>query len=243
MNRYRHVSKSPITITVFASLQLSLISCSSTELSSPPPFIPYAPGDAAKVDRAVGNIRASQYGAFVPSISISPLPYSIGYPAILTIKNQTDCKLGFYFKGPSRRLFGVAAGRSERLSIAEGRYEFAIDTRQCTGKIPPLYGEDIFTAGHIYTFSLSEENTGVGYFDVNNNTGDAVTVTIGGRSYKVDQARQSIALPQGNYMATVTARCGTTAEKLEVKQGSHYRGTYWCESHELSAPSPEEIEK
>src|SRR5215213_6877064 len=167
MDRYHRAPILPITFAAIVSLQLSLAACSPNQLSPPPPFVPYeaTPGDAANVKRAVDNIRASQHSvapSFVQSTSRSPFPYMTGYPAILTIANQTDCKLGLYFRGPSPRQLGIAPGQSERFYIAEGKYEYVIDTRLCANKLPPLYGEEIFSAGHPYTLLVPQQDGGKG---------------------------------------------------------------------------------
>jgi hypothetical protein len=221
-----------------ASLQLYLTGCSSTQLSPPPTFVPYevTPGDASKVKGVVDNIRARQHSVappFAPSNSLWFFSPATTSAATLTITNQTECKLGFYLKGPSPRQFGIASEQSQTVYIAEGKYQFAVDTGLCPGQVRPrpLYGEDIFTAGHAYTFSLSQEDIGkVGKFVLKNDTGGTLTVEVDGTYYKVDRAPLTIDLPQGTYNATLITRCGPKTLKVELTQGGQYESRVWCVS-------------
>jgi len=171
---------------------------------------------------------------FAPSTFLWFFSPTIDSAATLTINNETECKLGFYFKGPSPRQLGIASGQSQTLNVAEGRYEIAIDNRLCPGQVRPhpLYGEDVFTAGHAYTLSLSQQDIGkAGKFAVKNDTGGTLTVEVDGTYHKVDQGSLTIDLPQGTYIATLMARCGTKTLKLEVTQGSQHESRIWCVTH------------
>src|SRR3954454_10517229 len=112
-------------------LGIFIVSCSSgpytptqygDQASPPPPFVPYElhPGDAAKIRRATNNIRAAQHSAaprFLPSASPSTYPITKGYPAVLTITNNINCKLGVYLDGPSPRQLGVDPQQSTTINI------------------------------------------------------------------------------------------------------------------------------
>ncbi len=252
MDKHHHASTGPITFAAIAGLQLSLASCSPGQPSPPPPFIPYeiTPGDAAVAKRAVDNIRASRHStapAFAPRIIWSfftrTANYPATYPATLTIDNRTDCKLGFYFTGPSPRQFGIEPGQSAKINIAAGSYEFGIDTRLCAGDVRPLYGSDVFSAGRAYTYLLSRQNPRKGgNFNVRNETGadlrielrditvGVARIEVGHVSRTVGIGPTTIPLPEGTYVGTVTARCGSEAVRFEMKQGSRYEGRYWCVS-------------
>jgi len=233
------------------SLQLCLTGCSSTQLSPPPTFVPYevTPGDASKVKDVVDNIRARPHSVappFAPTTFLWFFSPAIGSAATLTINNQTECKLGFYLKGPSPRQFGIASEQSQTVNIAEGKYEFAVDTGLCPGQVRPhpLLGEDVFTAGHAYTFSISQQDIEkVGKFVLKNDTGGTLTLEIDGTYYKVDQAPLTIDLPQGTYIATLMARCGPKTLKLEVTQGWQYESRIWCVTHKGVIGSEEGQEK
>jgi hypothetical protein len=221
-----------------AILQLYLTGCSSTQLSPPPAFVPYEvnPGDASKVKGVVDNIRTRRYSeapSFAPNNSLWFFSPAISYAATLTITNDTECKLGFYLKGPSPRQFGIASDEAQTVYISEGKYEFAIDTGLCSGqpKPRPLYGKDIFTAGHAYKFSLSQEDIEkFGKYVLKNETGGKLTIEVDGTSYKVGHEPLSIDLPQGTYIATLRVRCGVMTTKIEIAKDGQYMSRVWCES-------------
>ena len=67
-------------------------------LPPPPPYESY-PGEAANVQKVLDSIKNNQHGdapRSMPSASPSAYPHLPGYPANLTITNETKCKLGFY---------------------------------------------------------------------------------------------------------------------------------------------------
>ena len=70
----------------------------------------------------------------------------------------------------------------------------------------------------------------VGTFEVNNKMGSAITVNVAGVSRNVPEGKCTIRLSPGYYEATISSRCGTAKEHLNVTRGSTYTGEYSCES-------------
>ena len=227
--------RSPYVISLVIT-HLCLTACSSAQLSPPPTFIPYemTPGDASKVKGVVDNIRTRQHGEappFHPDNFSWFFSAAVSYAATLTIKNETVCKLGLYLKGPSPRQFGIDSEQSQTIYIREGKYEFAIDTRLCPGPTtpPPLYREEIFTAGQAYNFSLSHKDMEkFGKHVFNNETGGTLTVEINNKSYKIGQKPLSVDLPLGTYTAMVKGQCGAMTTKIEVVKGRPYESIFSC---------------
>lgn len=229
----------------------------------PPPYVPYEsrPGEAANVQKVLDSIQRNRhndaprsrpstsspstyphlpgYPAKITSPSASPrLP---GYPANLTITNETNCKLGFYLQGPTSRELGLEVGKSVKLDIAAGSYQFGVDTHLCAGKVPPLFGKDVFEAGSSYTLTLSQEDIQpkMGNFVVENNTGAKLTVKVGGTTHTVASGSSSIELAEGSYTAVISAKCGTVSDSFDITKGSSYMGKYWCTGGEVITRPPE----
>jgi hypothetical protein len=70
----------------------------------------------------------------------------------------------------------------------------------------------------------------IGTFQVNNKTGAAMTVKIGGDSHNIPPGSYTIRLSPGSYDATISSRCGAATEHLDVTRGSTHTGEYSCES-------------
>ncbi len=231
------LAASAITATLFPQVSCSPIS------SSPPPFVPYkelSRDEIAKVDYAVGNIRASQHGA-VPAIIVlqsPPLdPYASNRHAILTIENEVNCKLAFYVKGPKHWVFAVGARQSERLNLEAGKYTFAVDTHECSSDAP-LYGEGNLRPQHSYFLSLTRDDVGRGGFQLDNNTGQPVQLSIAGQAYPV-QARYNLELPAGPQTAIVESKCGKIVQDVKIKPNVISRLTVWCsEAERIQLLSP-----
>ncbi len=92
----------------------------------------------------------------------------------------------------------------------------------------PYVGKYWCTGGEIIT-RVPE----VGYFDVYNNTGGNITISVGGKTYKIHSGSDpyTIELPEGNYKAKISARCDSSIESFQVEGGSRYEGHYSCVSY------------
>lgn len=179
----------------------------------------------------VDNIRKGQHGKappFILSTFYWPAPMAT-YPANLTIRNRSNCQLGFYLNGPSSRQLGVAPNQSETLYLTEGRYEFGVDTNLCAGEVPRLYGEDTFTAGRAYTFTIRDSDLEkVGDFIVSNETNGPLNVNVGNVRRSVTAGATTFRLPEGTHQVTVETRCGTLTQEIRVTQGWRHRIRYFC---------------
>jgi hypothetical protein len=75
------------------------------------------------------------------------------------------------------------------------------------------------------------EQSGSGEFIVHNDTGETLTVNVGGKSRYVRGGISTISLPVGNYNATIVSLCGSEIESFSIEAGSQYEGHYRCLDH------------
>lgn len=207
----------------------------------PPPFERY-PGEAANVQKVLDTIpkvldtTPKIQLIYAPKTRITfrpPSPQQIGYPAYLTIRNETQCEMGFYLGGPVSRAIGVKAGNSETLEIVAGSYLFGVDPH-CGGRypydVPPMLGREDYAAGGTYTLTIEmPPPPKMGSFVVDNATGADLTVQVDGVTHTVAPGSSTIRLRVGSYTAIVTARCGTKNVALNIIEGPAYTGKYSCQ--------------
>lgn len=145
------------------------------------------------------------------------------------VENNTGAKLTVKVGGATHTL----ASGSSSIELAEGSYTAVVAAR--CGTVNDTF--DI-TNGSTHTgqywctgSEIITRPPAVGYFEVNNNTGSTLTVSVGGKTYKVRPGSMTIELPEGSYTAKVAARCGSTTEKLEIESGARQEGNYACVSY------------
>jgi hypothetical protein len=149
------------------------------------------------------------------------------------VENDTGGNLRLHVGSDERT---VPSGTSS-IQLREGSYT-AVATAKCgtrSDRVTITRGSSTVSkywcSGGAVEARTIGSDTGVGYFDVHNDTGRSLTVRVGGKSYKVKPGTQTIELPKGSYSAAVTAWCGSSSEELTVTDGSRYVGQYSCVSY------------
>lgn len=210
----------------------------------PPPYVPYEvqAGDAANVGQVLDSIQSRPHGS-APQASrtaaASSAPSPEGSPTKLTVRNDGDCTLGFYLKGPVVRQAAIEAGRSVTFDIAPGSYSFAFDPHLCGGNIRPLSGNDTFAAGSSYTLTVSSDQIriGTGELVVQNETGGQLTIAVGTISRTLGSGTSSIALPPGSYVAKASGPCGSRSDRVVIDAAASHTATYSCSNGVMQSQS------
>lgn len=146
------------------------------------------------------------------------------------VRNDTGQIVTFELAGPMNLTERVSPGSSV-IKVVPGFYKLDITSRCGTSSdsVRIANGER-----HELRYICKEEtraptsNDGVGFFVVSNNTGGPITVSVGGRSYRLAPGSSRIRLPPGHYTAKITTRCGVGTETLDVTDGSSFAGEYTC---------------
>jgi len=160
------------------------------------------------------------------------------------VTNETGSVVTLQLSGPTARTERIAAGAVDApFRVITGSYKVQATSRcgQDNDTVVVREGER-----HKLRYWCETERVTappaprVGSFVVRNNTGAAVTVAVGGRTYTAATGTSTIELPVGNYEATVTSRCGSTVERLNVTAGSTHEGQYSCVTTTMprQAPAP-----
>jgi hypothetical protein len=148
------------------------------------------------------------------------------------VTNDMDEPLTLQIIGPLNKTERVAPGSPTVVRVVPGAYRLQM-TSKCGNKsdtVKVSKGER-----HQIRYWCQPERTRPapvqargGSFVVNNNTGATLTVNVGGLSYTIAPGTSTIPLAPGNYTATITSRCGSVNETLNVSDGSTYTGQYTC---------------
>lgn len=73
---------------------------------------------------------------------------------------------------------------------------------------------------------------------VRNTSADSMSLALGGRTYTLRPGTTTIPLAPGPYTATVTSRCGSKTDRLEIQDGATHEITYTCTTVPVPPPTP-----
>jgi hypothetical protein len=210
-------SGSPVTIPVLpGSYQLSV----SSHCGSKKEALTVVAGDTERLEyRCVEQFS---------TVALPPRPRA-DVEGLIIINNSTGARLTVSVAGMD---YTVETG-SASIRLAPGKYA-ALITATCgtttetfnirrRREVTETYSCEFGTVA-----AANRPRTDLGVFTVNNCTGAAVTVSVGGMVYTVQPGSGDIRLGAGDYTAAITAICGTTTEKLNITRGSKYTGIYSC---------------
>ncbi len=150
------------------------------------------------------------------------------------IRNDTGAALTVKVGDVSRTVVGGSAS----ISLPVGSYTATIMAKcgSTTESFEITQGETYTgkywcEGGKVALRNILVSKSGIGEFVVHNDTDGTLTVRVGGESHSVGRGTSKISLPEGNYKASIVARCGSTTESLSIEAGSQYEGHYKCVSY------------
>ena len=150
--------------------------------------------------------------------------------AFLNVLNQSGDTVRFNLSGATSDSGSIGNGGSSDLEILPGTYQIAFTT-QCGNQTESF----TVSAGQRQTFTIPEcppqPPPPSATIRIDNSTGGTISVQLSGPtsgSWRIGPGSQSLPVIPGQYRVSVTARCGSDSQILDVGDGGVVTSSWFC---------------
>ena len=173
--------------------------------------------------------RWTAWQRVVTRVLVQPGAYRALVPiSNFVVRNDTGNPLTLRFAGPLTRTERIAAGAPTVLRVVPGSYQLQV-TSTCGNKSEAVTVSE--GDRHELRYCCETERVPAaptprgGSLIVQNTSGDTMSLTIGGRTYKAAPGATTIPLGVGQYTVTATSKCGTKTEHIAIQDGTKEHAT------------------